>query len=344
MWLFSLLLINYLNMIIFLYGEDTYRSRNKLNELKEKFKHDIDQSGDSIANIDGETATMEKIGELVSPTSLFTRKRMVIIENIFSSKKQKLFSDLIVYLKKSKGSEENIIIFREEITSSDKLPKYKNDLLKFLEKQEYVQEFKSFSNTEAIAWAKKEVNKRGGKISQQAARELTALLGSDLWQTSNEIDKLLAYRLGREEKIIAGGEPPEIGYEDVKTLVRGKFDENIFALTDAIGNKNKALAIKLFEEQLEAGLNDSYLITMIVRQFKILLQIKTALDQGNTSRKIINILKLHPFVVQKGINQARNFSEVLLKGILSQLVVIDSRIKTGRGEAKVMLNLLMARL
>jgi DNA polymerase-3 subunit delta len=224
------------------------------------------------------------------------------------------------------------------------LPKDKNELYKYLTKQKYVQHFKLLSNTEVINWAKKEVEARGGKISQQAVRELTSLLGSDLWQINNEIDKLLSYKLGKEEKLVAGGEPAMIEFEDVKTLVRGSFDENIFALTDAIGNGNKSLAIKLFDEQVEAGLTDSYLITMIIRQFKIIMQIKEALEQGNTSRKIINLLKLHPFVVQKGIGQARNFSQPIVKNILNQLIEIDASMKTGKGETKVMLNILMARL
>ncbi len=331
-------------MIIFLYGEDTFRSRRKLNELKDKFSREVDKGSGGIAVLDGESASMEKISELVSPSSLFAHKRMVIIENIFASKKQKFFTDIYGYLKAGRGTRENILVFRDQLSGGDKLPKYKSDLFQLLIKQQFVQQFKLLSNTEAMAWAKNEVEARGGKISRQALQELTALLGSDLWQINNEIDKLLAYRSGREERIVAGGAEVAIEFDDIKRLVRGGLDENIFALTDAIGAKDKVLAMKLFEEQVEAGLTESYLLTMIIRQFKILLQVKVALDQGNSSRKIMSILKLHPFVVQKGINQARNYSELLLKRIIDRLVDIDYRLKTGRGEPKVLLNLLMAKI
>jgi len=40
----------------------------------------------------------------------------------------------------------------------------------------------------------------------------------------------------------------DIDVSDVEELVKGKFDEDIFALTDAISARNKALAIKLLEE------------------------------------------------------------------------------------------------
>ncbi len=78
---------------------------------------------------------------------------------------------------------------------------------------------------------------------------------------------------------------------------------------------------------------------MIIRQFKILLQIRQSLDSGLTTRKIMSTLKLHPFIIQKGINQVRNFSLINLKNTLNKLIEIDYLMKTGQAEAKIMLNL-----
>ena len=169
---------------------------------------------------------------------------------------------------------------------------------------------------------------------------IVSLLGSDLWQIDNEVDKLVNYKLGLEPKMIKGGKPAEIEAQDVEKLVRGQLDENIFALTDAISNKNKGLALKLLEEQYGAGLADTYLMTMIIRQFRILLQTRQALDSGLTSRQIISNLRLHPFVVQKSINQVRNFNLQTLKDILNKLTQIDYRVKTGQADVRTMLDLL----
>lgn len=348
-------------MIIFLYGDDSFRSRQKLNELKEKFLREVDPSGNSLTALDGEAAPMEKINEAIGSGTLLAKKRMVIIENIFSGKNQAVFGQILNYLKNKKTTD-NIIIFwdsavkakksknREEALKIDsegrekKLPADPLKLFEFLAKQKYAQQFNALSNTEAAGWAKKEVEARGGKITARAAQTLISLTGGDLWQASNEINKLLNYKLGREPKLARGGEPAIIEAEDVELLTRGNFDENIFALTDAVSGKNKALAAKLLEEQIEAGLTDSHLIVMIIRQFRILLQIRQALDSGHTSRKMISQLKLHPFIVQKGINQVRNFSLPALKNILNELVKIDYRMKTGQADAKTMLNLLIAKM
>ena len=70
-------------MIIFLYGEDTFRSRKKLKELKNRFLKEIDSSGYSLAVIDGEKTCLEEINSAVSALSLFTKKRMIVISDIF---------------------------------------------------------------------------------------------------------------------------------------------------------------------------------------------------------------------------------------------------------------------
>lgn len=330
-------------MIIFLYGEDTFRSRRKLKELKERFLREVDPSGNSLTVLDGATASMEKINEAVSPASLLSKKRMIIIENIFLNKGKLIFGQLALYFKRKK-IEENIIVFWDGAIDAKKLAQDKKELFKFLSKVKYGQEFRALSNTEAMAWTKKEVESRGGKISREALLFFTSLLGSDLWQINNEIDKLLNYKLSQKLALAADGRGTIIEAEDIKNLVSGQFNERIFALTDAISNRNKKEAARLMEDQLEGGLGESYLLNMIVRQFRILLQIRQALDSGLTPRKIINLLKLHPFIVQKGVNQVRNFSLNSLKDIFIQLARIDYLMKSGQADAKTMLSLFLAEI
>jgi len=331
-------------MIIFLYGEDTYRSRKKLKELKEKFLREIDPGGGSLIIINGETANMEKINEAAAARSLFARKRMIIVEKLLSNKSKIVLDQAVEYFtklnkQKNKDEDDNIIIFWDDL-SGVKIGF--NKMYKFLIKQKFVQNFKLLSNTEAVSWVKNEVKSRQAKISGQAAMSLSSLFGSDLWQLSNEIDKLINFKRGQQEKLIDSESGGEIGIQDIEKLARGKADENIFALTDAISGKNKARALELLEMEIAAGITEAYLIHMIIRQFRILLQIRQGLEQGLTSRKMINQLKLHPFVVQKSITQARNFSMDILKKIFYSLVEIDKKVKTGQTDTKTAISLLIA--
>lgn len=333
-------------MLIFLYGEDTFRSRSKLNELKNKYIADVDKNGQSIIVINGEKAGINEIIEAAAAPSLFVRKRLVIIENIFSNKAlHALVLDLFQKISKREESadsnDDNIIIFFDEV-SGEKMDK--NKLFNFLIKQKFVQQFRPLSNTETAQWIKGETEKRGGRISLRSANALAGLVGNDLWQISNDIDKLISYRKAQDQRLIEEQKIVEISGEDVAELVRGGFAENIFALTDAISQKNKALAIKLLEEELDNGMAEVYLVHMITRQFRILLQVKEAAGLGHSSRKIASELKLHPFVVQKSINQARSFSLDLLKSIFSYLIKLDRRLKTGQGDLRSDLALMIAKI
>jgi len=387
-------------MIIFIYGEDTFRSRKKLKELKDKFIREIDPAESSLTTLDGKTAKAKEIIDCFGARSLLAKKRMTVIENLFFNKNRVAFEEIFNYLKKvhpirnsggtfppeagqpladnpeakqwgvisngaRTGKDDNIIIFWESAiktkTASNKknaflldssgkenpLPKILQPLFNFLARQPYAQEFKLLSNIELAAWIKKEVETRGAMITNQAAQTLISLAGNDLWQINNEIDKLINYEAGQEAKLLTPSQVQKtktISEEAIKQLVKGKFDENIFALTDALSNRNRKLASELLGQQYEAGLSDGYLLSMITRQFRILLQVRQALDSRFSSRKIITALKLHPFVAQKSINQVRNFNLASLKSALNKLVEIDYLVKTGQAEAQTLLNLFIQKI
>ena len=344
-------------MIIFLYGQDSFRSRLKLNELKDKYLHEVDQLGSGLKVINGAKASFSEIIAAVSPSSLLSKKRLIIIEDIFINKDKLIFEKLSEYFK-NKQTDDNIIIFWESNIKTKKLKnalspllldssgqgkplnKKQTELFKFLSAQKYAYSFNLLSNTELSNWVKRQAVLRGSKISARAAELLVGLVGNDGWQINNELDKLLSYKAASQ--LTSGG--AEIDVEDIKNLVRGNFSENIFALTDALSVKNKALAVRLLDEQIEAGLSDGYLLNMFVRQFRILLQIKQALESGLSQRQIASKLKLHPFVAQKGLDQARHFTLPILKNILSRLVKIDYEAKSGQSDYLTGLNMLIASL
>ncbi|MFH1582880.1 MAG: DNA polymerase III subunit delta [Candidatus Falkowbacteria bacterium] len=354
-------------MIIFLYGQDNFRSRLKLNELKDKYLREIDKLGSGLKIINGAKANFSEITAAISPSSLLSKKRLIIIEDVFINKDKLIFEKLREYFKNKKQDDNIIIVWESNIktkkfsarggsalggknvhspmlldSSGQEKPlnKKQAELFKFLSAQKYAYNFNLLSNTESANWVKKETILRGGKISAKAAEMLVGLVGSDGWQINNELDKLLSYKTAGE--LTKGG--AEIEIEDVKNLVRGNFSENIFALTDALSVKNKALAVKLLDEQIEAGLSDGYLLNMFVRQFRILLSIKQELESGLSQRRIANRLKLHPFVAQKGLEQARHFTLPILKNILSTLAKIDYEVKSGQSDYLTGFNMLIVRL
>lgn len=347
-------------MIILLHGSDSYRIQQKLNKYKQKFLRDIDPSGVNIEILEGKEVTVESFHKAVLSGGLFVKKRMVIIKNLFSDcQDENVFKEIKNFVKKNEEVINLTVIFVEiepnrstlkpqTVSSSSantamsqagdsssqavrpKTPSISSRLFKTLQKQKFSEQFQPLTGIALSSWVKKAVENRGAKISPQAVQCLASNLGSDLWQVSNEIDKLIAYK---------GGE--EIQKDDIDLLVKADLDKNIFNLTDAFGRQDKKNALRLFSEQLSTRAQFPYLLIMLARQIKILLQIKSKLGVDSNQYSLARELGLHPFVVQKSIPQARNFTFDNLKDIYARLLEIDLKAKTSDIDPEVLFDLLI---
>ncbi|MFH2136376.1 MAG: DNA polymerase III subunit delta [Patescibacteria group bacterium] len=325
-------------MVLFLYGEDSYRSRAKLKQIEEKFKK-TDKSRVNFIRIDGERNPWKNIEkEILSPPFLHDKK-LVVVENFLKKRGQK-FDEAVVFLKGEKNSDGTVVVFWE-----DSKPDERTAIFKFLNKPKQADRFDFLDAAKLRKWIAEAVAERNLKIDAQAAEVILGLVGSDLWQISGELDKLSAYAGGRKEKNNL------ITAEDVALFVRGKFDENIFSLTDALGTKNKKTVFKILNEQIESGLEEGYIFAMLVRQFRILLQIKELVTRDfpflsvgdpGIKQKIALELGLHPYVVQKTLYQIKNFSLPELKNIYRKMLALDMKMKRGNFNPRAFLELFIA--
>lgn len=322
-------------MIIFLYGADAYRSRVALNGIKEKFIREIDPSESSLSVVDGQNSDLKTIISKLNTGSLFTKKRLTIIESVFRNKKSGIFSELKKYLEPLEADDGNIVVFREEPENEKQkaLNKEAKILFDFLAKQKYSQEFKILSGDALLLFMKKEAQSYGKEISLPAAKLLASYFGSDLWSISREIKKL---SFGGEKKIIS--------MEATKLSAKESFEEDIFALSDAISARSTKSAYSLLEKQRAAGLSDEYLLSMITRQIKILLLVKDEAKKTGDATKLASKLKLHPYVVKKSLAQIKNFDEKRLKDLFNRLIEIDFLNKSGKSSLEDELSLFISEL
>ena len=337
-------------MIIFFYGDNNFKAKQKIQELKTKFFQEIDPNEHSFNVLDGATVDLDEISQTVNTGSLFTKKRLTLIENIFANKKISILEELLDYLQKNnlEKSDDILVIYEPKLKNQkgkivkvspngekdSPLNAKEKKLFEFLSQQKFTQEFKPLTPAELAGWIKTEVEKRGGTIKPTAITELINYSNNDLWQINNEIEKLVNYK---EAGI-------EITNSEIEKICSPAVDDNIFALTDALGSKNKSLALKILEDQYHLDVADEYLLAMLLRQFKIILQLKVALAGGENLGKAGLSLGLHPYVAQKSAGQAKYFDLAQLKGIISDLTHLDYLNKTGQTNFKTGLNLLIAKM
>ena len=96
-------------MILFLYGQDSFRSRRKLREIVEESKQKVRQSGLSLFYTEDNFVDFRNQMET---RSMFVEKKLGVIENILAN--QDLSQRFLEYLKgKEKLLRDDILIFFE---------------------------------------------------------------------------------------------------------------------------------------------------------------------------------------------------------------------------------------
>jgi DNA polymerase-3 subunit delta len=186
---------------------------------------------------------------------------------------------------------------------------------------------------EALArWVRARAKAAGGEFSRAAAEAL-AEVDDDPRALGNEIQKLLAY--------VDYARPVEI--EDVQALTTVGSEAVIFDLVDALGQQRGPQAMRLLHNLLETQ-DPFYILTMIVRQYRLLLQARELLDARAGEGEVAAALKLSPYPAGKVCSQARNFTLDGLERIYRRLLEYDVSIKTGQIEAGAALDTLVGAL
>jgi DNA polymerase-3 subunit delta len=374
-------------MILFLFGEDTYSSHQKLAQIKAKF---IDASlGDtnlSVADCADKELDYTQITQMVLAMPFLAKTRLVVIKNLLSDGKKKLQEQFIELLDKVPDSTVLLIYESEKVdrrtalfkalTSSTSLRAGKTKTTKTTSEESLqaggsppqrcsiqAQEFKSLEPYELKKWIKYEVEKQGGTIDNLAIDKLIEYIGNDLWRLSNEIAKLISYCHSErsEETRDSSAKLPQndIKVRDVELLVRARVVANVFDLIDAIGAKNIKKAQNELHKLTNSGQNELYIHTMIVYQFRNLLIVKDLLTNSkpastvggsetlnfkqipNNKFEISKQSGLHPFVVEKTMGQAKNYTFERLKEIYQILLDYDIKMKTGQIELGLALDMLL---
>jgi len=310
-------------MIIFLYGQDSYRINQKLNELIRGYNAK-NPSGLNLINLDLAENSIEDFFESVKSSSLIPEKKLIILKNIFSTDSEALLK----FLKSQNLSKrDDVILLIITFNNSDK-----SKLFEYLiKKPNQAQNFKPLKAYEIKSWAKQFSNSLGIDLTGEALDFLISNCGLDLWQFDCEIRKLADFSAG-------GGKIKRvISRSQVEELAVPNANYNVFRLTDALAKKNKKKALEALYIALDSGEKPTELLGLLAWQIRNFLRFKSNPDKFSD-------LKLHPFVLEKIRESARLFSIDELNAILSKIIDLDLAFKTGGLNEKTALSLLIAEL
>ena len=313
-------------MFYLFHGQDTYSQREFLAGLLAK-EGDADMLSLNTTRLSGKM-TFNELQSACDAMPFLARVRVVIVEGLFAATPDKAFVDrLLAYLPALPATTR--LFFLE---ATDLPPN--NRLIQLIDKDKSgrARHFDLPKGGELERWIRGHVEAGGGRIAPQAVQRLATNVGSDLAALRNEIEKLLLYA-GPEATITA---------EDVTRLSPYAAEANIFDLVDALGSRRPAQAAALFQRELNEGEDPFRLFAMFIRQFRLLIQTRSLLDAGERPGDVAKLLKQHPRVAEKLVQQARGFSLAQLEQIYRRLLQIDVETKTGQADLLTALHLLVA--
>lgn len=303
-------------MIIFLYGQDSYRIEQKLKEIVEGYKAK-NPSGFNFVNFDLSENEPEDFFEAIKSDSLIPEKKLIILKNIETSTSEMLLE----FIKSQNLSKrDDIILVAVSFNNS------KNKLFDYLiKKPNQSQNFKLLKEYEVKNWAKKMLNSSGVDLTGEALDFLVSNCGCDLWRIDGEIRKITDYKI-----------KGVVSKSQVEELLIQNAEHNIFELTDALLKKNKKKALLALHKALHNGEKPTELLGLLAWQARNLLRFKTGANPAS--------LNLHPFVLGKLKESEKAFSIEELNALLSKIIDLDLAFKTTDLNEKTALSLLISEL
>jgi DNA polymerase-3 subunit delta len=336
-------------MLYLLHGADEFTRSEEIAKLKQKLGDPTVVSLNTTV-LDGRKATLPALIQACDALPFMAGRRLVIVEGFWSrfeppeggkakenppkmpASDGALIKGLLEYLPRL--PETTGLIFVESRSLQKANPAF-NAVPSDQKKIAFVKEFNPPQEGELGRWVERRMKAKGGEIMPQAAQELARFIGGDLRQLDQELDKLWAH---------ANFQRP-VSVTDVDNLVNATQTDSVFALVDAIGLRQRERAMRVLHELLEAGAAPLYLLSMIERQFRILLQVKDLHARGVALSGMQKTLGIrHSFVIEKSLRQAQNFRMDALESIYKRLADVEQKIKTGEIEDLLALDLLVIEL
>ncbi|MBU9713386.1 DNA polymerase III subunit delta [Evansella tamaricis] len=248
-------------------------------------------------------------------------RRIVIIKDAFFYSTAKEKSNIEHDIKKLEGYLENpapetVFVI---VASYEKLDERKK-IVKLAKKNGVFLDGSPLEEKELHIWVTERVKEHGVEMDVNAIDQLITLTGAQLMMMASELAKLAVYV----------GDGGKITINHVNSLVSRSLDQNIFSLVDGVVKRNIAKSWAIYLDLLKQKEEPLKIISLMVRQFRILYQVKQLAQQGYSQKQMAGQLKLHPYVVKLASGQASGFQDEELLDLLDQLAEMDYKIKTGQ--------------
>ena len=289
-------------------GEETYLCK----QAKDKLKNALSSPDDTMnySYYEGKKINLSEVADLAMTLPFFQEKRLLILEESGLFKNSP--DDMVALI--SNLPDTTCMVFVE--SEVDK----RSRLYKAVQKYGYVANLNTPDEKTLMVWISSILKQEKKQIKESVLRYFLERTGTDMEHVKQELDKLCAYTLDREE----------ITMEDVQAITTQITTSKIFDMLEAIVKGNQQVAIDYYYDLLALKEPPMRILSLLVRQFNLILQI-TQMDNRSIPRsEIARQVSIPSFVVGKYLEQGRRYNRQSLEEILLKCADMEEAVKTGK--------------
>lgn len=207
-------------------------------------------------------------------------------------------------------------------------------ITKELKRNTVIVEAKKLNEHELKNWIKERAKANGIEFESNALDLLLALVGTNMFMISSEVNKLALYASG-EKKIDA---------ELVEKLVARSLEQNIFTLIEKVVQRKLDEALRIYFDLLKQNEEPIKILALLAGQFRLIYQVKELSRRGYGQQQMATYLKIHPFRVKLAAGQASKFTDEELASLMKLMAEADYQMKTGGMNKSLLIEMLLFRL
>ncbi len=301
-----------LKQVYLLCGEEDYLRRQYRDRLRQAL------AGQDTMNchyFEGKNIVAGELIDLAETLPFLAERRVIVVENSgFFGKggDAKGGGVLAEYLKNM--AETAYMVFVE--TEVDK----RSRIFKAVKEKGRVTEFTVQDEATLTKWILGMIGREGKKITGRDLQHFLEKTGTDMENICRELEKLFCYTLERDVITAA----------DIDAVCTQRISNRIFEMIGAVAEKNQKKALDLYYDLLSLKEPPMKILSMIAREFNLLLQVKELRGKGNDNRVISEKTELRPFLVGKYVSRASGFGREQLKQALVSCAEAEEAVKTGK--------------
>ncbi len=196
----------------------------------------------------------------------------------------------------------------------------RKSLYQWLKKHGAIVDFSPMGDAEAANWAMRTLRALGKQLDLAMAQALVFTVGHDAALLKQEMEKLAAYLDERET----------ITQEDIDAVCVRSLECSVFQMVDAQAAGRNQDACQLLNSVLEGGTDRFMVLSMLLRQYRILTHMRRLMDERTPASALASLLGIPPFAVSRTQAQARRYTPEKLQAAYDYLYELEYRLKSGR--------------